>query len=97
MVSRPLAIALAAGWMSALAFAQAAAQALHPPLSVENRGDIFMARKMYRDAGNVGVKLDVCPSARHVNRSMTPWQKNQFTTALNQKTFLTVSDLSRRR
>jgi tetratricopeptide (TPR) repeat protein len=50
MVSRPLAIALAAGWMSTLAFAQVAAQAPHPPLSVENRGDIFMARKMYREA-----------------------------------------------
>jgi tetratricopeptide (TPR) repeat protein len=53
MVSRPLAILLAAGWMSALAFAQVAAQAPNPPLSVETRGDIFMARKMYREAIDV--------------------------------------------
>jgi len=53
MVSRPLAIALAAGLSSALAFAQVAAQAPHPPLSVETRGDIFMARKMYREAIDV--------------------------------------------
>ena len=53
MVSRPLAIALAAGWMSACAFAQVAAQAPNPPLSVEARGDIFMARKMYREAIDV--------------------------------------------
>ena len=53
MVSRPLAIALAAGWMSACAFAQVAAQAPNPPLSVESRGDIFMARKMYREAIDV--------------------------------------------
>jgi tetratricopeptide (TPR) repeat protein len=53
MVSRPLAIALAAGWMSAFAFAQVAAQAPNPPLSVESRGDIFMARKMYREAIDV--------------------------------------------
>jgi tetratricopeptide (TPR) repeat protein len=53
MVSRPLAIALAAGWMSAFAFAQGAAQAPNPPLSVETRGDIFMARKMYREAIDV--------------------------------------------
>ncbi len=53
MVSRPLAIALAAGWMSAFAFAQVALQAPNPPLSVETRGDIFMARKMYREAIDV--------------------------------------------
>jgi tetratricopeptide (TPR) repeat protein len=53
MVSRPLAIALAAGWMSAFAFAQVAPQAPNPPLSVETRGDIFMARKMYREAIDV--------------------------------------------
>jgi len=53
MVSRPLAIALAAGWMSALAFAQVAAEAPKAPLSVETRGDIFMARKMYREAIDV--------------------------------------------
>jgi len=53
MVSRPLAIALAAGWMSACAFAQVAAHAPNPPLSVESRGDIFMARKMYREAIDV--------------------------------------------
>ena len=53
MVTRPLAIALAAGWMSACAFAQVAAQAPNPPLSVEARGDIFMARKMYREAIDV--------------------------------------------
>ena len=53
MVSRPLAIAVAAGLMSALAFAQVAAQAPKTPLSVETRGDIFMARKMYREAIDV--------------------------------------------
>ena len=53
MVSRPLAIALAAGLSSAFAFAQVAAQAPKPPLSVETRGDIFMARKMYREAIDV--------------------------------------------
>jgi tetratricopeptide (TPR) repeat protein len=53
MVSRPLAIALAAGLMPALAFAQVAAQAPKAPLSVESRGDIFMARKMYREAIDV--------------------------------------------
>ena len=53
MVSRPLAIALAAGWMSALAFAQVAAEAPKTPLSVETRGDILMARKMYREAIDV--------------------------------------------
>jgi tetratricopeptide (TPR) repeat protein len=53
MVSRPLAIALAAGLMSAWAFAQVAAEAPKPALSVENRGDIFMARKMYREAIDV--------------------------------------------
>jgi tetratricopeptide (TPR) repeat protein len=39
--------------MSAFAFAQVAAQAPNPPLSVESRGDIFMARKMYREAIDV--------------------------------------------
>ena len=53
MVSRPVAIALAAGWMSASAFAQVAAEAPKPALSVETRGDIFMARKMYREAIDV--------------------------------------------
>ena len=53
MVSRPLAIALAAGCMSALAFAQVAAEAPKTPLSVETRGDILMARKMYREAIDV--------------------------------------------
>jgi len=53
MVSRPLAIAVAAGLMSALAFAQVSAQAPKTPLSVETRGDIFMARKMYREAIDV--------------------------------------------
>ena len=53
MVSRPLAIALAAGLMPAVAFAQVAAQAPKTPLSVETRGDIFMARKMYREAIDV--------------------------------------------
>ena len=53
MVTRPLAIALAAGWMSALVFAQVAAQAPNPPLPLETRGDIFMARKMYREAIDV--------------------------------------------
>jgi tetratricopeptide (TPR) repeat protein len=50
MVSRPLAIALAAGLSSVFAFAQVAAEAPKPPLSLETRGDIFMARKMYREA-----------------------------------------------
>jgi tetratricopeptide (TPR) repeat protein len=50
MVTRPLAIALAAGLSAALAFAQVAAQAPKTPLSAETRGDIFMARKMYREA-----------------------------------------------
>jgi tetratricopeptide (TPR) repeat protein len=67
MVSRPLAIALAAGLSSAFVFAQTgnatlngtkapspvAAQAPNRPLSLENRGDIFMARKMYREAIDV--------------------------------------------
>jgi tetratricopeptide (TPR) repeat protein len=53
MVSRPLAIALAAGLSSALAFAQVAADAPKTPLSVENRGDILMVRKMYREAIDV--------------------------------------------
>src|SRR5271157_275916 len=53
MVSRPLAIALALGLSSALGFAQVAAQAPKTPLSVETRGDIFMARKMYREAIDV--------------------------------------------
>jgi tetratricopeptide (TPR) repeat protein len=53
MVSRPLAIALAAGLMSASAFAQAPAQAPNKAVSVETRGDIFMARKMYREAIDV--------------------------------------------
>jgi tetratricopeptide (TPR) repeat protein len=53
MVSRPLAIALAIGLSSAFAFAQAAAEAPKPALSVEARGDIFMARKMYREAIDV--------------------------------------------
>ncbi len=53
MVSRPLAIALVAGLSSAFAFAQVAAQAPKAPLSVETRGDIFMARKMYREAIDV--------------------------------------------
>ena len=53
MVSRLVAMALAAGWISALAFAQAAAEAPKPALSVEARGDIFMARKMYREAIDV--------------------------------------------
>ena len=52
MVSRPVAMALAAGWMSALAFAQVAAEA-PKPLTAETRGDIFMARKMYREAIDV--------------------------------------------
>jgi tetratricopeptide (TPR) repeat protein len=51
MVSRPLAIALAAGLSSVFAFAQVAAP--KPPLSLETRGDIFMARKMYREAIDV--------------------------------------------
>jgi tetratricopeptide (TPR) repeat protein len=53
MVSRPLAIALAAGLSSVFAFAQVAAEAPKPPLSLETRGDIFMARKMYREAIDV--------------------------------------------
>src|ERR1035438_1542321 len=53
MVSRPLAIALAAGFSSALAFAQVASEAPKPALSVETRGDILMARKMYREAIDV--------------------------------------------
>jgi tetratricopeptide (TPR) repeat protein len=53
MVSRLVAIALAAGFVSAFAFAQVAAEAPKPPLSVETRGDIFMARKMYREAIDV--------------------------------------------
>ena len=53
MVSRPLAIALAALSFSALAFAQVAAEAPKTPLSVETRGDILMARKMYREAIDV--------------------------------------------
>src|ERR1035437_9638967 len=53
MVSRPLAIALAAGLSPLFAFAQVAAQATKTPLSLETRGDIFMARKMYREAIDV--------------------------------------------
>ena len=53
MVSRPLAIALAAGLSSAFAFAQVAAEAPKRPLSLETRGDILMARKMYREAIDV--------------------------------------------
>ena len=53
MVSRPLAIALAAGLSSVFALAQIPAQAPKPPLSFETRGDIFMARKMYREAIDV--------------------------------------------
>ena len=53
MVSRPLAIALAAGLSSEFAFAQVAAEAPKTPLSLETRGDIFMARKMYREAIDV--------------------------------------------
>ncbi|HMD72193.1 MAG TPA: tetratricopeptide repeat protein [Bryobacteraceae bacterium] len=53
MVFRPLALALAAGLSSALAFAQVAAEAPKTPLSLETRGDIFMARKMYREAIDV--------------------------------------------
>jgi tetratricopeptide (TPR) repeat protein len=53
MVSRPLAIALAAGLSSVFAFAQVAAEARKTPLSIETRGDIFMARKMYREAIDV--------------------------------------------
>jgi tetratricopeptide (TPR) repeat protein len=60
MVSRPLAIAVVAGWISAFAFAQVAAQAPQsaakaplPPLSIETRGDVLMARKMYREAIDV--------------------------------------------
>ena len=53
MVSRPLAIALAAGLSSVFAFAQVAAEAPKTPLSIETRGDIFMARKMYREAIDV--------------------------------------------
>jgi tetratricopeptide (TPR) repeat protein len=46
-------MALAASLSSALAFAQAPAQAPKTPLSVETRGDILMARKMYREAIDV--------------------------------------------
>jgi tetratricopeptide (TPR) repeat protein len=53
MVSRPLAMALAAGLSSVFAFAQVAAEAPKTPLSFETRGDIFMARKMYREAIDV--------------------------------------------
>jgi tetratricopeptide (TPR) repeat protein len=53
MVSRPLAIALAAGLSSVFAFAQVAAEARKTPLSIETRGDVFMARKMYREAIDV--------------------------------------------
>src|SRR5208283_5136309 len=53
MVSRPLAIALAAGLMSGSAFAQVSAAPPKAPLSVETRGDILMARKMYREAIDV--------------------------------------------
>jgi len=67
MVSQPLAIALVVGLSSVFAFAQtgnavldgtkavsqAAAQAPKTPLSPETRGDIFMARKMYREAIDV--------------------------------------------
>ena len=48
MVSRPLAIAFAAGSIAAFAFAQVAAEAPKTRVSVETRGDILMARKMYR-------------------------------------------------
>ena len=53
MVSRALAIVVAAGLSSAFAFAQVAAQTPKIPLSMETRGDIFMARKMYREAIDV--------------------------------------------
>ena len=53
MVSPPLAIALAVVSFSAHGFAQVAAEAPTTPLSVEARGDIFMARKMYREAIDV--------------------------------------------
>jgi tetratricopeptide (TPR) repeat protein len=53
MVSRPLAIAVAAGLSSVFAFAQVAVEARKTPLSIETRGDIFMARKMYREAIDV--------------------------------------------
>jgi len=69
MVSRPLFTALAAGLSSVIAFAQAGnatldgtktpsqATAQAPkapvPLSLETRGDIYMARKMYREAIDV--------------------------------------------
>ena len=53
MVCRPLALALAAGFSSALAFAQVTAEAPKPAVSVEIRGDILMARKMYREAIDV--------------------------------------------
>jgi tetratricopeptide (TPR) repeat protein len=67
MVSRPLAIALAAGLMSAWAFAQVAAEAPKPALSVENRGDIFMARKMYQDA------IDIYQASK--SRNPVLWNK----------------------
>jgi tetratricopeptide (TPR) repeat protein len=53
MVSRPLAIAFAAGSIAAFAFAQVAAEAPKTRVSVETRGDILMARKMYREAIDV--------------------------------------------
>jgi len=46
-------MALAAGLSSVFAFAQVAAEAPKTPLSFETRGDIFMARKMYREAIDV--------------------------------------------
>ena len=64
MVFRPVSVALVATLCSASAFAQTskamldgtkvppppAVDAPKPPLSPEMRGDIFMARKMYREA-----------------------------------------------
>src|ERR1035437_2885985 len=65
MVNRPRSITLAACFSAALAFAQtgtvtptsmldgtraAQVETPKPALSAESRGDIFMARKMYREA-----------------------------------------------
>ena len=64
MVNRPRSVTLAACLSAALGFAQtgtvtqnildgtraAQAEAPKPVLSAESRGDIFMARKMYREA-----------------------------------------------
>ena len=64
MVNRPRSVTLAACFSAALGFAQtgtvtqnildstraAQAEAPKPVLSAESRGDIFMARKMYREA-----------------------------------------------